>query len=155
MPANIFDIKGGGSKKETQKYKKAEITELLKDYATVPPNQWGSIEKGTHVRYVRTNGKFVRGGFVIGFSMIGEDKAMNLANGFNASANGYAFWSIRLNLVKAIYAKKTAPTATQPEKPIINTYSLTSNAEVIEWMNKATRTINALSKRVEALENKK
>ena len=154
MSANIFDIKKGGARIQS-KYKKTEITELLVGYTNVPKNQWGSLEKGTHVRYVRTNGKFVRGGFVSGYSTIGDDRALNIENGFDSSSNGYAFWSIRLNLIKAIYAKKVPATVSRPERPLINSYSLTSNEEVIIWMNKATKTINSLSKRVEALENKK
>ena len=154
MPANIFDIKKGGAKLQS-KYNKSKIAELLVGYINVPQNQWGSLEKGTHVRYMRTNGKFVRGGFVSGYSTIGNDRTLNIENGFDASSNGYAFWSIRLTLVKAIYAKKMPATASLPERPLINSYSLTSNEEVIIWMNKATKTINSLSKRVEVLENKK
>ena len=155
MPKNIFDLTKGGSKKKTSnKYKKDEVKDLLVGYINIQPNQWGDLDKGTHIRYIRTNGKFVRGGFVVGYTNIGEDRALNIENGFNAASPGYAFWTIRLNLIKALFAKEKAPDKPQPERPLINTFSLTSNAEVIEWMNKATKTINALSKRVEALENK-
>lgn len=155
MPKNIFDItKGGSKKKVSNKYSKDEVKDLLVGYTSVQPNNWGDLEKGTHIRYIRTNGKFVRGGFVVGYTNVGDDKAINLENGFNTASAGYTFWTIRLNLVKAIFAKDRPADKPPPERPLINTFSLTTNAEVIEWMNKATKTINSLSKRVEALENK-
>jgi hypothetical protein len=45
-------------------YTPAEIQEMLKGYILVPPDEYKSIPSNTHIRYMRKDGSFVRGGFV-------------------------------------------------------------------------------------------
>ena len=99
------------------KYSDDDIAKLLKDYKSIPSTAWGSLSYGTHIRYVRTDGRFVRGGFVSGYIKSNDKTLINISNGFNASIKGYSAWSIALDSIKYIYVKSSVNvTLTKPEE---------------------------------------
>lgn len=100
----IVTVSGGAH--NTGKYSKSDIDKLLQGYIILPKQMWTSMERGTHVRYMRNDGRFVRGGFVNSYvSQNGRDM-LTLANGFNASEKGYSIWTVALDGVREIYIKK-------------------------------------------------
>jgi hypothetical protein len=90
------------------KYTKSDISDLLVGYVSIAEKKWEALDHGTHVRYNRTDGRFVRGGFVSGYSKQNGRRMLTLANGFNATDKGYTMWTIGLDSIKQLYVKKTA-----------------------------------------------
>lgn len=103
-----IEIKGGARGKiNSTKYSQEEITKLLEGYVSISSEQWQSLQHGQHIRYVRKlDNKFVRGGFVSGYSVQNGRPLITLANSFNANAKGYSVWTIGLNAIKQLYVKK-------------------------------------------------
>jgi hypothetical protein len=95
-----------GSAAKSSKYSTTDINKLLKGYKSIPTALWDGLGYGTHVRYIRTDGRFVRGGFVSGYIESNGRKLINIANGFNASVKGYSAWTISLNSIKTLYIKE-------------------------------------------------
>jgi hypothetical protein len=97
---------------KSSKYTTDEINKLLTGYISIPQNTWAAIDHGAHVRYVRSDGRFVRGGFVSGYSTHNDRQLLTLANGFNATVKGYSVWTIGLDSIKYIYVKKKSAPST-------------------------------------------
>lgn len=98
---------GARGKFSSSKYSQSEMAQMLDDYTMIPNDKWMSLTRGQHVRYVRAqDNRFVRGGFVTGYSTQNGRNLLTLANGFNANAKGYSVWTIGLNSIKHIYVKK-------------------------------------------------
>jgi hypothetical protein len=95
-----------GGVKASGKYSKADMKKLLVGYVALPKTLWTALERGSHVRYIRNDGRFVRGGFVTLYSSQNGRDMLTLANGFNATAKGYSVWTVALDGVKTLYTKK-------------------------------------------------
>jgi hypothetical protein len=91
-----------------KKYTKSDISDLLVGYVSIAEKKWEALDHGSHIRYIRTDGRFVRGGFITGYSKQNGRQMLTLANGFNATAKGYTMWTIGLNSIKQLYVKKSA-----------------------------------------------
>lgn len=104
----IVEATGGvRGKINSTKYSQIEIAKMLEGYVAIPEDKWASLQHGQHVRYVRAqDNRFVRGGFVSGYSIQNGRNLLTLANGFNANAKGYSVWTIGLNSIKQLYVKK-------------------------------------------------
>jgi hypothetical protein len=81
---------------------------LLKGYELVDRAVWDKIPRRSHIRYLRTDGKFVKGGFVTSIShttgIDGKHTFMiNLAS--NLSFNNAKPWSIYQNNIEKIWKK--------------------------------------------------
>ena len=84
-PENIFDLTAivGIQKEEEIKKKSALITDdeqkaLIRDYIEVNKDEWSIIPSNTHIRYLRKDGAFRRGGFIknswVGVNGASKDK---------------------------------------------------------------------------------
>jgi hypothetical protein len=105
---------------KSSKYSSEDINKLLKGYKSVPIALWGELSYGTHMRYIRTDGRFVRGGFNSGYIESNGRKLVNIANGFNASIKGYSAWTIALNSIKTLYIKVDVILPQKPKEISIN-----------------------------------
>lgn len=164
---NIFDIKADSV--ETQfktiktkpnpriksKYSKEQIKKMLSAYTLVPSNMVRFIPRNTHIRYFRTNGKFVRGGFVVGYTNSGDSRVIVVANGLNAMKKGYVQWSCPLSLIKSIYKK---PRSNAPDQVLLDPPSIINEPldcqKMEEWVNGITKTMNSILVRLDTLEKK-
>ena len=82
---------GGIAKAKSDKYSKDDMAQLLVGYTVVPTRNWRKLKQRQHIRYIKSDGRFVRGGFITGFTDGG--KLMTVANGFNPHAKGYSAWA--------------------------------------------------------------
>jgi hypothetical protein len=133
---------------KSSKYSKDEIDKLLVGYVSIPQIGWAAIDHGAHVRYVRLDGRFVRGGFVSGYSMQNGRRLLTLANGFNATAKGYSVWTIGLDSIKFLYVKKASAPSDIRIAASPHSQSKTSEITMLK------KTISDMQKRLKKLECK-
>lgn len=81
----------------------AEITELLENYTEIPKTDWANIPRGTHIRYMKTDGNFRRGGFVVSIGLVDGKQTIQCANKFDAGVAGYQKWPVVLETVANIW----------------------------------------------------
>ncbi len=80
----------------------------------VPREFWPAIRHSTHIRYVRTDGKYRSGGFVQKNPMVpdrgqGRGKQfIKLQNGFYPRAQGYVTWPVAYEDLAEVYVKMDA-----------------------------------------------
>lgn len=145
----------------------AKITEtdkqtMLEGYTVVPPGEWESLRYRTHVRYVKTDGTFVRGGFFKNKrgSKPG-DRYIQLENGFNPRAGGYKTWGVDIKTIKTLYKKEQKgndiiiqkqPPATVSDLQKIQEAHALQLIKVRTAINQMVAAINKLTTRVNALE---
>jgi len=143
-PENIFDLTAivGIQNEEEIKKKSALITEdeqkkLLIEYVEVNKEEWSAIPNNTHIRYLRKDGAFRRGGFIknswIGASGISKDKkCLQLAGTMNFKASK---WTICLDDIEKIWKKNR----NEPDqKNIIDMQNIVkTNAETNEYLVKS------------------
>lgn len=104
--SNKFDIK---KNKEPKRYSPDDIKKLLEGYVEVQRADWKTIPVGTHMRYYKTNGTFVRGGFVTSHWFNADKKPfIHLANNINKRAPGYATWPVAYEATSRIFMKPGA-----------------------------------------------
>ena len=111
---NIFDLTKLVSMENEEELKKesTEITssdqdKLLENYIEVASSDWDKIPKNTHIRYMRKDGNFRKGGFVKAswISSYGKDKgkkSLQLASNMSYKATK---WTIVLDEVDRIWKK--------------------------------------------------
>lgn len=114
---NEFDLElkavAGGAAQRKVAAPLADKGKLLIGYTEVPPSDWLKIEKGTHMRYEKTDGKFCRGGFLqnkYNHKTTGKP-TFHLESGFNKTAPGYLTFPVTLEDVAKIWVKGTGPSA--------------------------------------------
>jgi hypothetical protein len=108
----MFNISGGkaSTSKKHAKLSDSEIEALLKGYTPIQPEMWKNISIGTHIRYFKKNGMFVRGGFLIShWYNAGGLPCAHVSNNLRKDAAGYKAWPMDFAKVDKIYAKLTAP----------------------------------------------
>lgn len=126
---------GGGAKKQTNNNSPASGPNLA-DYVEVPPEEWMSIERDTFIRYEKTDGQIVRGGFVKGKSIT----AGTLQLSGDLIATDAPTWVININSIKRLWKKKKST-------------HLVDNGGVVASIDASLpRMIKALSDRIAALE---
>lgn len=144
--SKMFDIKNKKiqEKKVEKVYEKKthtpeNIRALLIGYTEVQPSQWKEIPNVSHIRYVKKDGTFVRGGFVIN----NDNGVMQLANNLNKQAPGYTSWFASHASLSKIYKKGAA----EVEEVKVETNRQT---DIIRQMNKL---IDAVKQQKTRLDN--
>ena len=102
----MFNIKTNRTieKESKNKISEEDAKKLLQGYQVF--YKWDEIPVGTHIRYYKKDGTFVRGGFVQNhwISKDGEH-VIYLANSLYRNSN-YKNWPVKHSNVKTIYIKK-------------------------------------------------
>lgn len=79
---------------------------LLIGYVVVPQSAWETVPYKSHIRYIKSDGTFVRGGFFKNFWKSKDGVLMmQLENNLNRKAPGYATWAVDLSNVQTLYKK--------------------------------------------------
>jgi len=151
--------------KTTKVLTNTEKLKLLDGYEKYDdPSTWNSIEVGTHIRLLKKNGDFIRGGFVKAFyTKDGVNYLMLESNKYN-QANNFIF-KVKLDDVKRIFVKPSTDlpipqTKTLPELVSRDTDIQKEEIELLEKkidllekiISQKDSEINSLRKRVGALE---
>ena len=154
---NIFDLTAivGIQKEEEIKKKSALITDdeqkaLIKDYIEVNKDEWSVIPNNTHIRYLRKDGAFRRGGFIknswIGVNGASKDKkCLQLSASMNYKASK---WTICLDDIEKIWKKKSPEQKNIISSDIQN--MVRTNNETTEYL---TRSVEQLKIDVTQLSN--
>jgi hypothetical protein len=161
---NIFDIKGntepvpvaantGGAvkyavnkKKYTKKdYTPDQIKTLLQQYMEVSADKWADIPINSHIRYIKKDGTFVRGGFLTSHWLNKEGKPfIHLANSFKKRTEGYATWPVAHESVAKLYKKQDAKSGI--EMDVVRT----KTTEIIGQINKLVDVVKQQKVRMDA-----
>ena len=145
--SKMFDIKNKKTQEKKVYEKKTHtpenIRELLIGYAEVSPSQWKDIPIISHIRYVKKDGTFVRGGFVIN----NDNGVMQLANNLNKQAPGYTTWFASHVSLSKIYKKGAAES--HPEEIKVETNRQT---DIIRQMNKLIDAVKQQKTRLDTQE---
>lgn len=178
MNANIFNIKGGaqdtkstkhdakvldldqskpatGSKPkyDPKKYPKTtytneQIRTFLTGYIEVPRIKWADIPVSSHIRYLKSDGSFVRGGFVCNHWLNKDGKQfIHVANNFKKNAPGYKTWPVAHENVAKMYKKPDAKSGI--EMDVVRS----KTAEIIGQINKIVDAVKSIKRDVARNEN--
>jgi hypothetical protein len=144
-------------KKETKEFAKypkkqydtKQIKELLEGYIEVSNTKWNNIPVGSHIRYIKTDGSFVRGGFVTNHWINAGGKLFtHLTNNLNKNTPGYATWPMAHESVSRIFKKPDA-------KSSIEIDLLRGKIkEMILQITKLAGVVKHQGRRIEVLENR-
>lgn len=111
---------------------KIDRDQLLKGYDEVPRDEWDSLIHGVHIRYLRKDGLFRKGGFVkntwIGLS--GVNKGKNVIQLCNNMSYKAVKWIISFDNLDKIWKKKNNIYS----MPADNKGVIDSNKESIEYL---------------------
>lgn len=128
-----------------------EKMKLLNGYKKFEDNtKWTTIPIGTHVRLVKADGSFIRGGFIKSFYSTGDETYMLLENrSFNREQEGYIVFKMALSNIKRIFVNIKSmervaqnPQISSPVQPK-QELSIDLNASILE---SHTRTIEKLER---------
>jgi hypothetical protein len=120
--SKIFDLKLlAGSSSNDIEIKKNTLTEINKEdqntlligYELVDKNEWKNLQQATHIRYLRKDGLFRKGGYIKAIWNTDNNIRIDLVTNFNYNAIS---WSIYSNNVEKIWKK----TSENIEHSIIN-----------------------------------
>jgi len=174
----MFNISGGAKVNASKKHAKltdAEIENLLKGYTLIQAEMWKNISIGTHIRYFKKTGVFVRGGFLIShWYNAGGLPCAHVSNNLRKDAAGYKAWPMDFAKIDKIYAKLTAPlsgtimsesahtpreaiaTASQPAMTPRSEIELLKKklGDVILHVNKLTAIVNEQKQKLDAVEKR-
>jgi hypothetical protein len=139
---NIFDLTKLVPIEKEEEIKKsyAIITEsdrekLLAGYSEVEESEWGSIVINAHIRYLRKDGAFRRGGYIKGhwIGTYGPKKGKNCIQMIN-NLSGYkpTNWNVCVDDITTIWIREDAPKNIN----IINSSSTNEQSESIEFLTK-------------------
>jgi hypothetical protein len=138
-------IKKKGLKKD---YSQDQIRELLKGYIEVSKALWSDIPISSHIRYIKKDGAFVRGGFVTSHWLNKEGKPfIHLANSFKKRSPGYATWPMAHESVAKIFKKTDAKSGIEMDVVRGKT------AEIIGQINILVDVVKQQTNRLDAQEN--
>jgi hypothetical protein len=169
---NIFDLTALAGMQNEQEIKKTintvtmdEQTKMLQNYHDVKNADWETIPQSSHIRYLRKDGSFRRGGFVKNswIGLYGNSKGKKCLQ--LSSSPGYksTMWTICLDDIEKIW-QKNPTVATAGEKNIISpemNTTIQSNKESVEYLvrsvdqlkidmskitNEQTRIVNLIKK---------
>ena len=110
---NIFDLTKLAPVEAQQQIHKAskyisheEQSKLLSNYAELDKDKWGSLKYGDHIRYLRCDGTFRRGGFYkstgVGKGARSGKPHIQLSPSYNTSVN---IWTVYLCDIEKIWIK--------------------------------------------------
>lgn len=133
----------------------AEKLKLLEGYKKYEdPLVWNAIPIGSHVRLLKKDGSFIRGGFVVKFYMADNRSYLLLENNkYNRSPPNYVMFKVNLDEVKRIFAKPDMNPQSQPMQPVQQMQpSLPRQLQFEEPRNVQGEEIELLEKKIELLE---
>ena len=159
-PDNIFDLSklataddghetyGGASKKNTGQASSAkkgailpaEQEQLLQNYTEVLKEDWEKIPPGIHIRYLRNDGTFRRGGVVKNIVSVlnGRDKDGTMIQLSYSAAYNSKSWNITLSHIDRIWQANAAATSTSAASSTGNvSQDMTGSTEKIEYLTKS------------------
>jgi hypothetical protein len=142
---NIFDLTKLVPIEKEEEIKKsyAIITEsdrekLLDGYSEVDESEWGGIGMNAHIRYLRKDGAFRRGGYVKGhwIGTYGPKKGKNCIQMIN-NLSGYkpAHWNVCVDDITTIWIREDAPKNINNINNI-DSSSINEQSEAIEFLTK-------------------
>ena len=115
---------------------------MLENYEEVPRDEWDQIPKNTHIRYLRKDGAFRRGGFIKAnyTSSYGEDKgkqSIQLASNLSYKSSK---WTVSFDDLEKIWKKNNSGVPSNNSIPNSQITELANNVknnkETIEQLNK-------------------
>ena len=129
-------------------YTEAQIKELLVGYIQVAVDRWVDVPVGSHVRYVKRDGVFVRGGFVTSHWLNAEGKKfIHLANNIARGGTGYVTWPVAHESLVTLYKKVDAKSGIEIDVVREKT------SEMIGQINRLVDVVKAQKNRLDALES--
>lgn len=120
-------------------YNDDDIKQLLIGYDLIPESEWTKIKSKSHIRYIKSDGSFARGGFVKNHFIRDNINGIYLENSLGANNVG---WAITLNNISKIWKKRTADDIKfiNLEEKIMHTsadtLSIESRLDILEIENK-------------------
>jgi hypothetical protein len=129
----------------------ADKLKLLEGYKKYEdPTNWDNIPVGSHVRILKRNGTFIRGGFVVAFYMADGKPYLLLENNkYNRTVPNYIKFKIKLDEVKRIFAKVD----TNPSIPNVSIPTISNPVpEEPETKNIQAEEIELLEKKIELMD---
>jgi len=121
--------------------------DLLVGYVVVPTNVWETIPYKSHVRYMKLDGTFVRGGFFKNHWTSKDGKSMmQLENNLNRKASTYATWAVALEGIKTLYKKCNKASAIE----VTSMYKKIEHQRNV--INNMVDAVNSIDHRVKLLE---
>lgn len=169
---NIFDLTALVGVQNEQELKKTvntvtinEQEKMLQNYEEVDSTEWAAIVPSTHVRYLRKDGAFRRGGFVKNswVGLYGASKGKKCLQLSSAQSYKSTKWTICLDDIDKIWQKKLN-IVDEGEKntisPVLHT-TINANKESVEYLirmvdqlkidiskinNEQTRIVNLIKK---------
>lgn len=132
----------------------AEKLKLLEGYKKYEdPLQWDSIPVGSHVRLLKKDGSFIRGGFVVKFYIADSRSYLLLENNkYNRSPPNYVMFKVKLDEVKRIFAKPDMNPQSQQMQLMQQTQPIQRQLPFEEPRNVQGEEIDLLEKKIELLE---
>jgi hypothetical protein len=170
--SNIFDLTALVGIQNEQELKKTvnavsidDQTKMLQNYNEVDRDQWDKIHPSSHVRYLRKDGLFRRGGFIKNswVGLYGTSKGKKCLQLSSSPSYKSTKWTICLDDIEKIW-KRNPTSVTTCEKNIISpelNTTIQSNKESVEYLvrsveqlkidiskinNEQTRIINLIKK---------
>jgi hypothetical protein len=153
-PENIFDLtklipieKEEEIKKSYSVITEADREKLLAGYSEVDKNEWDTIAMNSHIRYLRKDGAFRRGGYVKGhwIGTYGPKKGKNCIQMIN-NLSGYkpTTWNVCVDDITTIWLREDAPKNIGDNIDNINGLSTSTASEQSESIEFLTRQIEQL-----------
>lgn len=128
-------------------YTNEQIKELLVGYIEVRKDKWSDIPVGSHIRYVKKDGTFVRGGFVTNHWLNKEGKQfIHIANNLKKNSPNYATWPMAHESVARLFKKPDAKTGIELDVVRGKT------AEIISQINKLVNVVKEQGRRLDKQE---
>jgi hypothetical protein len=170
--ANIFDLTALAGVQNEQELKKTvnvvtvdEQLKMLQNYEEVESDEWSMITPMTHIRYLRRDGAFRRGGFIKNawLGLYGSSKGKKCLQLASSHAYKSTKWTVCLDEIEKIWKKKQSMTD-ESKKNIISPALhdiINSNKESVEYLirsvdqvkidiakinNEQTRIVNLIKK---------
>lgn len=84
-------------------FSKEEMSQLLEKYIEVPQTQWANLPRGTHIRYMKKDGKFARGGFIKNTYLLHGKQTIQLETGNDSKAPGYVQFPVVLENLSNVW----------------------------------------------------
>lgn len=106
---DVQPTKFGGITKKAE-YSDEKIKSMLENYNEVPKSEWFNLPVGTHIRYLKKDGKFQTGGFIRSKNAKDDHQYFMLENDMfgNKQKNpNYTHWVMHFQNVAKVFAKKS------------------------------------------------
>lgn len=124
---NIYDLSKIGGQIDDIKVdantSKYDQDALLVGYTLVPPDKWSNVSSGSHIRYLRKDGEFRKGGIVTAVYATKDTEGndtikFDLISNYGPTA---VKWSIYKGSIEKIWAKEENRSVSPVASPRVNT----------------------------------